>query len=238
MFEIQDSSPINRLQKKLITPGNSSFFSKLNDFKYEFTRSNKTPMLGRITPFFICKRGNNLRLSTKSRFAVTAMIDIALRENAGPVSLADIGGRHRISLSYLEQLFSKLRRSGLVESTRGPGGGYSLGRAGEAITVADIIGAVESPLITPEAQEEVPAQRAGAGESMTKDLWATLNAKMLAHMQAISLRNLASEQRAKGIKIEPRAARHGVFLVPQPKIARTTAPNSVFALGRALMPHN
>lgn len=176
-----------------------------------------------------------MRLSTKSRFAVTAMIDIALRENAGPVSLADIGGRHQISLSYLEQLFSKLRRSGLVESTRGPGGGYSLGRAGEAITVADIIGAVEAPSNLAGVQEEKLAQPAGAGEWMTKDLWAALNAKMLAHMQAISLRNLASEQRAKGVKIEPRAAKRGVFLAPQPKIARTTAPNSVFALGRSLM---
>lgn len=176
-----------------------------------------------------------MRLSTKSRFAVTAMIDIALRENAGPVSLADIGGRHQISLSYLEQLFSKLRRSGLVESTRGPGGGYSLGRAGEAITVADIIGAVEAPSNKAGAPEETMAPQVGAGEWMTKDLWAALNAKMLAHMQAISLRNLASEQRAKGVKIEPRTARRGVFLAPQPKIARTTAPNSVFALGRSLM---
>lgn len=179
-----------------------------------------------------------MRLSTKSRFAVTAMIDIALRENAGPVSLADIGGRHQISLSYLEQLFSKLRRSGLVESTRGPGGGYSLGRAGEAITVADIIGAVETPFIARGAQEEILAQQAGADESMTKDLWAALNAKMLSHMQAISLRQLASEQRAKGVTVEPRSAKRGVFLSPLPKIARTTAPNSVFALGRALMARN
>ncbi|MCK7497051.1 MAG: Rrf2 family transcriptional regulator [Comamonadaceae bacterium] len=68
-----------------------------------------------------------MRLSTKGRFAVTAMIDVGLRENAGPVSLADIASRHQISLSYLEQLFSKLRQRGLVESTRGPGGGYCAG---------------------------------------------------------------------------------------------------------------
>lgn len=176
-----------------------------------------------------------MRLSTKSRFAVTAMIDIALRENAGPVSLADIGGRHQISLSYLEQLFSKLRRRGLVESTRGPGGGYSLGRAGESITVADIIDAVEPPLNKPGKEEKPLAQQAGAGEWMTKDLWATLNAKMLAHMQSISLRHLASEQRAKGVKIEPRAARRGVHIAPKREPVRTTAPNSVFALGRSLM---
>jgi len=72
-----------------------------------------------------------MRLSTKSRFAVTAMIDVALREDHGPVALAAISARHQISLSYLEQLFSKLRQSELVESTRGPGGGYSLARSAE-----------------------------------------------------------------------------------------------------------
>ena len=86
-----------------------------------------------------------MRLSTKSRFAVTAMIDVALREEQGPVSLAAISERHQISLSYLEQLFSKLRQHGLVESTRGPGGGYSLGRAAERITMADILSAVDAP---------------------------------------------------------------------------------------------
>lgn len=68
-----------------------------------------------------------MRLSTKSRFAVTAMIDVALREKSGPVPLSDIAARHQISLSYLEQMFSRLRQHGLVESTRGPGGGYTLG---------------------------------------------------------------------------------------------------------------
>ena len=72
-----------------------------------------------------------MRLSTKSRFAVTAMIDVALREDRGPVSLSAISERHQISLSYLEQLFSKLRQHHLVESTRGPGGGYSLARNAE-----------------------------------------------------------------------------------------------------------
>ena len=80
-----------------------------------------------------------MRLTTKGRFAVTAMIDLALREHSGPVALAAISGRQQISLSYLEQLFGKLRRHELVESTRGPGGGYSLGRKSEEITVADII---------------------------------------------------------------------------------------------------
>ena len=79
-----------------------------------------------------------MRLTTKKRFAVTAMIDLALRENTSPVALAAISARQQISLSYLEQLFGKLRRHELVESTRGPGGGYSLGRKSEEISVADI----------------------------------------------------------------------------------------------------
>jgi len=87
-----------------------------------------------------------MRLTTKGRFAVTAMIDLALREHAGPVALAAISARQQISLSYLEQLFGKLRRHELVESTRGPGGGYSLGRKAEEITVADIIVAVDEPI--------------------------------------------------------------------------------------------
>jgi Rrf2 family transcriptional regulator, iron-sulfur cluster assembly transcription factor len=171
-----------------------------------------------------------MRLSTKSRFAVTAMIDIALQGNAGPVSLADIGTRHRISVSYLEQLFSKLRHSGLVESTRGPGGGYSLSRASERISVADIIGAVEADPGKPGSLEPE-----SAGVGMTQELWATLNARMVEHMQAISLRHLASGQRAKGVKIEARPAKRGVFKAPQPKPVHTTAPNSVFALGRSLL---
>jgi len=87
-----------------------------------------------------------MRLTTKGRFAVTAMIDLALRQNNGPVTLAAISQRQQISLSYLEQLFGKLRRHELVESTRGPGGGYTLGRKAADITVADIIVSVDEPL--------------------------------------------------------------------------------------------
>ena len=87
-----------------------------------------------------------MRLTTKGRFAVTAMIDLALRQSNGPVTLAAISQRQQISLSYLEQLFGKLRRHELVESTRGPGGGYSLGRKAADITVADIIVSVDEPI--------------------------------------------------------------------------------------------
>jgi len=87
-----------------------------------------------------------MRLTTKGRFAVTAMIDVAMYSTNGPVTLAAVSERQKISLSYLEQLFGKLRRCGLVASVRGPGGGYRLAGPAEKITVADIIVAVDEPI--------------------------------------------------------------------------------------------
>jgi len=175
-----------------------------------------------------------MRLSTKSRFAVTAMIDVALREDRGPVSLAAISERHQISLSYLEQLFSKLRLAGLVESTRGPGGGYSLGRVADQISMADILSAVDAP---------TAEEAAGEQDSwMSSDLWSSLNNQMLAHLQSISLRQLVAEQRAKGVAVEPApvkatsSVRKGVFARPKVEALKITAPNSVFALAGTLMP--
>lgn len=177
-----------------------------------------------------------MRMSTKSRFAVTAMIDIALRGQAGPVSLADIGARHQISVSYLEQLFSKLRQGGLVQSTRGPSGGYTLARTDKAISVADIIGAIETKPAKPgRGGEKVFPEQEGSTEWMTQQLWDTLNARMVEHMQAISLRQLADEQRERGVEIQTRPARRGVYAPRKHKPVLTTAPNSVFALGRSLM---
>ncbi|MEO6972738.1 MAG: Rrf2 family transcriptional regulator [Rhodoferax sp.] len=172
-----------------------------------------------------------MRLSTKGRFAVTALIDMGLRENTGPVSLADIAVRHQISLSYLEQVFSRLRQCNLVESTRGPGGGYSLARGAESISVADIIGAVEGRRGANDASASTA--QPGAAAAMTAELWAALSAQMTAHMQSISLRSLVSEQRAKGVQVEPRPVRRGVYT--KPAALRTTAPNSIFALGSALL---
>ncbi len=173
-----------------------------------------------------------MRMSTKSRFAVTAMIDVALREDRGPVSLAAISERHQISLSYLEQLFSKLRQAGLVESTRGPGGGYSLGRSAESISMADILSAVDAPSADEAADEQ--------SSWMNSDLWSSLNHQMLTHLQSINLRQLVAEQRAKGVAIEPPPAKvasvkRGVF-ARKPEPLKITAPNSVFALAGNLMP--
>ena len=166
-----------------------------------------------------------MRMSTKGRFAVNAMIDLALREQAGPVALATIGARQQVSMSYLEQLFSRLRRQGLVESTRGPGGGYTLGRSADSITVAEIISAVD---------DAVADVAAGADdEGLSRELWQRLNAVVLAHMGTITLRTLVDEQAAKGVAVESRPARRPAVSPVATKPVRTTAPNSVFAFGRS-----
>lgn len=136
-----------------------------------------------------------MRLTTKGRFAVTAMLDLAMRDANGPVTLAGISERQGISLSYLEQLFGKLRRAELVESVRGPGGGYCLARLVEDITVADIIIAVDEPL---------DATQCGGHENchdnhrcMTHDLWTDLNKTIFAYLANVTLASLVDKQRAK-----------------------------------------
>jgi Rrf2 family transcriptional regulator, iron-sulfur cluster assembly transcription factor len=172
-----------------------------------------------------------MRLTTKGRFAVTAMIDLALREQAGPVALAAISARQQISLSYLEQLFGKLRRHALVESTRGPGGGYSLGRAAAEISVADIIVAVDEPLDATGCAGKENCMGEDAGRCMTHDLWASLNAKMIEYLNSVSLRNLVDEQLAKGVSVEVHHVKRAISTQPVVKPIKITAPNSVFALG-------
>jgi Rrf2 family iron-sulfur cluster assembly transcriptional regulator len=173
-----------------------------------------------------------MRLSAKSRFAVAAMIDLALRESSGPVPLNSIGQRLQISLSYLEQLFSKLRQQGLVESTRGPGGGYTLGRSAQLISVADIIRAVEG---TRALQADAATDAGEAGWQLTQDLWSGLNTRMMEHLQSIKLLQLCQEQRAKGVPVEERpASRRGIFTQRKSETPKVTVPNSVFALAGAL----
>ena len=177
-----------------------------------------------------------MRLTTKGRFAVTAMLDLALREQQGPVALAAIAQRQQISLSYLEQLFGKLRRSELVESTRGPGGGYSLGRKADDITVADIIQAVDEPIDATGCGGKEPCMGADAGRCMTHDLWTRLNEHMLVYLSSISLRHLVEEQHAKGLVVEDSVSsiKRGISQTPVVKPIRISAPNSVFALGNVL----
>ncbi|MEH6458431.1 Fe-S cluster assembly transcriptional regulator IscR [Chitinimonas sp. JJ19] len=135
-----------------------------------------------------------MRLTTKGRFAVTAMLDLALREQKGPVTLAGISERQQISLSYLEQLFGKLRRNSLVDSVRGPGGGYCLARPVADISVADIITAVDEPL---------DATQCGGKENclednkrcMTHDLWSDLNRTIYEYLASVTLATLIEKQR-------------------------------------------
>lgn len=175
-----------------------------------------------------------MRLTTKGRFAVTAMIDLALRSNNGPVALAAISARQQISLSYLEQLFGKLRRHELVESTRGPGGGYSLGRKAQEITVADIIVAVDEALDATGCAGKENCMGDDSGKCMTHDLWASLNTKMIEFLDSITLKKLVDDQLAKGISIEEAPIKRAISSAPVVKPIKITAPNSVFALGNTL----
>ncbi len=170
-----------------------------------------------------------MRLSTRGRFAIIAMIDLALRERGQPVPLQDLALRHRISLSYLEQVFAKLRQAGLVESTRGPGGGYALGHRGDRISVADILGAIEGDALHANASSRDSAP------DMTRELWDALQTALVAHMQTISLAQLAAEQQAKGFQVQQRKpAKKGVLPKPKAAVPRSTTPNSVFALAQSL----
>jgi Rrf2 family iron-sulfur cluster assembly transcriptional regulator len=144
-----------------------------------------------------------MRLTTKGRFAVTAMIDLALRQQGGPVPLAAISERQNISLSYLEQLFGKLRRHELVDSMRGPGGGYSLARLARNVTVADIIFAVDEPLDATDCGGKQDCTRGNdgrPGKCMTHELWTTLNRKMVEYLDSVSLQDLADQQRMRELE--------------------------------------
>lgn len=129
-----------------------------------------------------------MRLTTKGRFAVTALLDVALRSSAGPVNLAAVSDRQQISLSYLEQLFGKLRRSGLVDSVRGPGGGYVLARTPDSISVAHIVTAVDEPLDA--RQCEGREDCVNGHQCMTHELWNNLNTKMFEYLDSVTLHDL------------------------------------------------
>ena len=152
-----------------------------------------------------------MRLTTKGRFAVTAMLDLALHGDEGPVSLAGISERQKISLSYLEQLFGKLRRGLLVESVRGPGGGYNLAREAAQLSVADIVRAVEEP---------IDSTQCGGRENchdnqrcMTHDLWEELNTTVYGFLEGVSLAHLVERQRTKPVAM-PRARAKAPHTIP------------------------
>lgn len=133
-----------------------------------------------------------MRLTTKGRFAVTAMVDLAMRGGRGPVTLATISERQKISLSYLEQLFGKLRRSKIVESVRGPGGGYCLARPAGKITVAEIVVAVDEPLDATNCEEK--GNCSDGRPCITHDLWMGLNEKIFEYLEAVTLQQMVDNQ--------------------------------------------
>lgn len=138
-----------------------------------------------------------MRLTTKGRYAVTAMLDLALHKNQGPVSLSDISSRQAISLSYLEQLFSKLRRSELVSSVRGPGGGYELKRGSGEIFIAQIIDAVDESVDTTKCQGAGDCQ--GGETCLTHYLWEDLSEQIHMFLESISLADLVAKNEVKKI---------------------------------------
>lgn len=138
-----------------------------------------------------------MRLTTKGRYAVTAMLDLALHDDEGPITLADISLRQGISLSYLEQLFSRLRKHGLVASARGPGGGYRLGRSVDDLSVAHIINAVDEP---------VDATRCGGTQNcqddqrcLTHDLWDDLSQEIYRFLDRTTLGLLVQRRRVREV---------------------------------------
>ncbi len=129
-----------------------------------------------------------MKLTTKGRYAVTAMLDLAIHAGSGPITLADVASRQHISLSYLEQLFARLRRKSLVSSVRGPGGGYMLGRDAKDISISEVIAAVD---------ESVDTTGCGGSHNchenrqcLTHDLWQDLSARIYEYLDGISLHKL------------------------------------------------
>ena len=138
-----------------------------------------------------------MRLTTKGRYAVTAMLDLSLHAQQGPVSLADISGRQEISLSYLEQLFAKLRRGGLVSSVRGPGGGYRLSRPQAEIYVAEIVDAVNETVDATNCGGNADCQD---GETcLTHYLWCDLSRQIHQFLSDISLASLVERREVQDI---------------------------------------
>jgi Rrf2 family transcriptional regulator, iron-sulfur cluster assembly transcription factor len=136
-----------------------------------------------------------MRLSTKGRYAVMAMVDLAHQNGRGPVTLAEIAERQEISLSYLEQLFAKLRKAGLVRSVRGPGGGYLLAQARAATRIADIILAVDEPIRATRCAPGAPVGcRGNRTRCQTHDLWEELGNQIHLYLSSVSLADVCEHR--------------------------------------------
>jgi Rrf2 family iron-sulfur cluster assembly transcriptional regulator len=138
-----------------------------------------------------------MKLTTKGRYAVTAMLDLALHDNNVPVNLADISTRQVISLAYLEQLFSRLRKEGLVSSARGPGGGYKLAKAASEISLSQIIDAVDESVDATRCGGQMNCQ--GEEQCLTHDLWEDLSTQIRGFMTGVTLADLTSRRSVKTV---------------------------------------
>ncbi len=138
-----------------------------------------------------------VRLTTKGRYAVTAMLDLAYHSEKRPVTLTDIAKRQNISLSYLEQLFSRLRRAGMVEGVRGPGGGYQLSRGAKEINIADIVNAVDEPLDSTRCGGQANCQN--NQPCLTHDLWMGLSEQIRQYLSTINLHDLLQRKNVRKV---------------------------------------
>ena len=151
-----------------------------------------------------------MKLTTKGRYAVTAMLDLAIHGQQNPVSLNDISGRQGISLSYLEQLFAKLRRNDLVCSIRGPGGGYRLSRTGAQISIAQVVDAVNESMDATRCQGKGDCQ--DGDQCLTHHLWQDLSAQIHGFLNDISIEDLVSRKDIKAVaqRQDERAQQHKI----------------------------
>jgi Rrf2 family transcriptional regulator, iron-sulfur cluster assembly transcription factor len=162
-----------------------------------------------------------VRLTTKGRYAVTAVLDLAINEGRGPIALADIAERQGISLSYLEQLFAKLRKCGVVSSVRGPGGGYHLARDARTIHVAEVITAVDEHLDTTRCSGNGDCK--DGGPCLTHDLWMDLSERIHGYLTNISLQDLVDRRPEQTGKCSTGAGVADAAKVPLMAAARARA---------------
>lgn len=170
-----------------------------------------------------------MRITTKTRYAVTAMLDLAIRGSGGRLTLADISEKQGVSLSYLEQLFSALRAKGLVRGVRGPGGGYSLGKEPEQISVADIICAVDDWV-----EQTIKRLRQKDKKGLpctTRNLWEDLSEQMFQFVEDITLDDLLRRSQGRGALPDPRCSKKGIVRTPALASLPTAVPGTT---GRTL----
>ncbi len=160
-----------------------------------------------------------MKLSTKGRYAVTAMMDLAIHDHEGPVTLADISNCQGISLSYLEQLFSKLRKDGLVEGVRGPGGGYRLGKPASHISIAQIITAVDENIDATRCRGNEDCH--GGDKCLTHELWADLSDKLYGFLDDLTLASFINRPEVRAVSRRQDTIASRIATMFPPRVAAT-----------------